>query len=202
MTNQPQPYNPLSREHLAESVVGALFERPVMPLPPGRFAGAGVYAIYHTGPFDAYKRIAEQNRDGRFDMPIYVGKADPPGSRRGIFDTTLAVGNQLSNRLRQHAASLEAAENLDLADFHCRFLVVEDIWIPLAESLLINLYSPIWNIVLDGFGIHNPGAGRRAQQRSAWDALHPGRPWVPLQAAPLVLAADLRERVMQFLEQA
>jgi len=35
----------------------------------------------------------------------------------------------------------------------------------------------LWNIVLDGFGNHEPGSGRYNQQRSAWDIIHPGRQW-------------------------
>jgi len=69
------------------------------------------------------------------------------------------------------------ASNLSLEDFHCRYLVVDDIWIPLAESLLIEMFSPLWNLVIDGFGNHAPGAGRYNQQKSPWDVLHPGRAW-------------------------
>ena len=30
--------------------------------------------------------------------------------------------------------SIEEASNLDIADFHCRYLIVDDIWIPLAGA--------------------------------------------------------------------
>lgn len=33
----------------------------------------------------------------------------------------------------------------------------------------------MWNVLIDGFGIHTPGKGRRKQVRSTWDTLHPGR---------------------------
>jgi hypothetical protein len=56
-------------------------------------------------------------------------------------------------------------------------LVVDDIWISLGESLLIEKFSPIWNTILVGFGNHDPGKGRYNQQRSPWDTLHPGRTW-------------------------
>jgi hypothetical protein len=55
--------------------------------------------------------------------------------------------------------------------------VVDDIWIPLGESLLIEMFSPVWNRLIDGFGNHDPGKGRYQQQRSPWDVLHPGRSW-------------------------
>jgi hypothetical protein len=63
-------------------------------------------------------------------------------------------------------------------------LIVDDIWIPLGESLLIARYSPVWNYLLDGFGNHAPGSGRKDSMRPRWDVLHPGRKW----------AAELKER--------
>lgn len=77
----------------------------------------------------------------------------------------------------EHAESIEQAQNLDVKDFFCRYLAVDDIWIPLGESLLIEMFSPIWNLFIDGFGNHDPGKGRYNQQRSAWDMIHVGRPW-------------------------
>jgi hypothetical protein len=84
-------------------------------------------------------------------------------------------GAALFKRLAEHAKSIEQAENLDIKDFYCRFLVVDDIWIPLGESLLIAKFSPLWNQWVDGFGNHDPGKGRYNQERSRWDVLHPGR---------------------------
>ena len=54
-------------------------------------------------------------------------------------------------------------------------LVCDDIWIPLGEALLISRFQPPWNVLLDGFGIHKPGKGRKKQVTSKWDTLHPGR---------------------------
>ncbi|MCD4728885.1 MAG: Eco29kI family restriction endonuclease [Pirellulales bacterium] len=141
------------------------------------FFGAGVYAIYYTGEYPAYCKIAEINRNGLFTQPIYVGKAIPAGARRGGLGLGTSPGRALYNRLAKHADSIRQAENLDLVDFACRYLVVDDIWIPLGESLLIHKFSPIWNTCLDGFGNHDPGAGRYKQQRSPWDMIHPGRAW-------------------------
>ena len=73
-----------------------------------------------------------------------------------------------------HVASIQAARNPDLADFGCRYLLVDDIWIPLGESLLIEKFKPVWNICVDGFGHHDQGKARRVQMKSAWDTLHPG----------------------------
>ncbi len=141
-----------------------------------RFPGAGIYAIYYTGDFPAYRPLAEANRDGRFDIPIYVGKAIPPGGRKGGVELSIQYP-ALGKRLSEHADSIEAAENLSIEDFHCRYLVVDDIWIPLGESLLIAMFGPVWNQLIDGFGNHNPGIGRFQGMRSRWDVLHPGRHW-------------------------
>jgi hypothetical protein len=172
------PYNPLDKIHLGESVANAILQRPVEPLPPPDvFLGAGVYAIYYTGDFPAYRRIAERNRDSKFDWPIYVGKAIPAGARRGGLGLTIAPSRALFNRLAEHAQSVREATNLRIEDFHCRYLVVDDIWIPLGESLLIQRFAPAWNTTLDGYGNHDPGSGRYNQQRSPWDVIHPGRVW-------------------------
>jgi hypothetical protein len=90
----------------------------------------------------------------------------------------VAAGAVLFNRLAEHAESIMQVENLRLDDFHCRSLVVDDIWIPLGESLMIQNYQPIWNKVIPGFGNHDPGRGRKDQRRSEWDTIHRGRPWV------------------------
>jgi hypothetical protein len=83
--------------------------------------------------------------------------------------------NLIHKRLLEHKKSIEAVENLN--DFFCRFLLVDDIWIPLGESLLIEKTKPLWNIVVDGFGNHYSGSGQYNQQISAWDTIYPGRSW-------------------------
>jgi hypothetical protein len=174
--NVQGPYNPLDRTHLGESIAQALLDRPVEPLPPSiQIRGAGIYAIYYSGPYPAYAPLADRNRDGKFETPIYVGKAEPPGSDTGAMVSGAYKGNSLQKRLTEHSQSVGAALNLELADFQCRYLVLDDIWIPLGESLLITRFRPVWNGVVKGFGIHAPGGGRSAQQTSLWDTLHPGR---------------------------
>jgi len=173
-----EPFNPLDKGHLGESVARALLERPFNSLPPSeRFTGTGIYAIYYTGDFPPYKPIIARDVDGNPDMPIYIGEAVPAGARKGGFGIGASRGRALYNRLGQHARSIDDAVNVNLQDFSCRYLVVDDIWIPLGESLLIERFSPLWNVILDGFGNHTPGSGRFNQERSAWDAVHPGRPW-------------------------
>lgn len=173
-----KPYNPLEKQHLGESVADALLRGHPIPFGEVRsFKGAGIYAIYYTGDFAPYAPIASRNRDGQFKVPIYVGKAVPPGARKGRFGLDADPGPALTSRLIEHAKSIEQVENLRLEDCQCRFLVVDDIWIPLGESLLIAKFTPLWNKLIDGFGNHDPGKGRYEQVRSRWDVLHPGRQW-------------------------
>jgi hypothetical protein len=169
------PYNPLDKRHLGESVAAALLKKPVGRLPPReQFIGAGIYAIYYFGEFEAYRPIAEKNRDENPKQPIYVGKAVPPGARKGGFGLGAAPGPAIFKRLREHARSIEEVNNLRLEDLSCRYLISDDIWIPLGESLLIEQFQPLWNVLIEGFGIHKPGKNR-PQQTSKWDTLHPER---------------------------
>jgi hypothetical protein len=161
---------------LARSVVEALMSRGEEPLPPAEpFDGAGVYAIYYYGDFKPYSPLIE----AKAQLPIYVGKAVPIGARKGGRQFS-PQGRELYIRLNQHAKSIEQANNLNIHDFRCRYLVVEPVWITLAERFLIEHYYPIWNIVIDGFGNHDPGAGRRGMKQPQWDILHPGRPWAAI----------------------
>lgn len=162
---------------MGESVGQAMLRQPVTPLRKlVAFNGAGIYAIYYTGRFSSYEPNSKRNRSKLFSAPIYVGKAVPKGARKGG-DLQASPGKVLFDRLKQHAKSIEEASNLDIADFHCRYLIVDDIWIPLGESLLIAKFDPLWNKLIDGFGNHDPGKGRHAGLRPRWDVLHPGRPW-------------------------
>lgn len=172
------PFNPLDRNNLAASVGEALLCKKAHPLDELKpFFGAGIYAIYYSGDFGPYKSLSKRNAKGNLTSPIYVGKAVPAGARKGGGSETPTKTRALFNRLREHAESIEAVSNLKLADFQCKFLVVDDIWIPLGESLLIAKFSPIWNNLIDGFGNHDPGKGRYEGMRPRWDVLHPGRSW-------------------------
>ncbi len=177
MTGNVVPFNPLDKKNLGASVAEALLANAVQSLGDlPVFEGAGVYAIYYTGNFTPYARLSAVNQNGQFKLPIYVGKAVPAGARMGGgLDSN--PGKVLHKRLKEHADSIRSAENLNIEDFHCRFLVVDDIWIPLGESLLIARFTPVWNSLIDGFGNHNPGKGRHEGMRPRWDVLHPGRAW-------------------------
>lgn len=182
MSNEYIPFNPLDRANLARSVANSLLERCATPLADvvaAPFVGAGIYVLYYSGNFPAYAPLASRNRDGWLEAPIYIGKAVPAGSRKGTLDfLSAAPGTALFGRLKEHADSIAAAAStLDLRDFSCRHLFVDDIWIPLGETLLISRYRPIWNLVVEGFGNHDPGRGRHSGKRPKWDVVHPGRAW-------------------------
>lgn len=176
--NNLDPFNPLDKQNLAASVAEALLGRKALPLGElESFHGAGIYAIYYTGDFPPYALLGKRNSGDKFNAPIYVGKAVPQGARKGGVGTSTTRTKALFNRLGEHAESILLAGNLDLKDFSCRFLIVDDIWIPLGESLLIAKFSPIWNTIIDGFGNHDPGKGRYQGMRPRWDVLHHGRSW-------------------------
>lgn len=170
------PYNPLDKRNLGESVADTLLFRELLPLGNlENFTGAGIYALYYSGGLSVYQPISLSTDSS--NIPIYIGKAVPPGARKGNFGLNTNPGMALFSRLNEHAKSINQASNINIEDFKCRYLVVDDIWIPLGESLLVAKFSPVWNKVIDGFGNHDPGSGRYKQLRSRWDTLHPGRKW-------------------------
>ncbi len=167
-----EEYNPLDYDNLTRNLVRELMSRGPYPLPlETPFEGAGVYALFYNGSFEPYHPV----RSPKATLPIYVGKAVPAGARKG--SRSAGPGSALHNRLSEHVASVEAAGNLDIADFRCRFLVVTPLWITMAERFLLEHFQPVWNVCVEGFGNHDPGKGRHQGEISWWDALHPGRPW-------------------------
>ncbi len=196
------PYDPLSRSNLGRSVAEAMLESTALPLRNlPRFAGAGIYAIYYKGPFPAYAELSRRN-SAEFRAPIYVGKAIPEGGRKGGSETKAPSPYALHKRLKSdHEKSiLKATSTLNIDDFFCRYLVVEDIWIALGENLLIARFRPIWNLLVDGFGNHAPGGGRGKGMRPRWDVLHPGREWADDLPARPETADQIAEEVRAYLQ--
>lgn len=165
-------------EELIKDAVRFFNGTPIQPLPPVEtFSGSGVYALYYIGKYGMYKDYFNINRM-EYRLPIYVGKAVPQGWRQGRY--TESTSQELYRRLCDHAKSIELAENLDIKDFLCRFMILENAasnLISTVEAALIRHYQPLWNSFVDGFGNHDPGKGRYNQERSEWDVLHPGRRW-------------------------
>lgn len=167
-------FNPLTVPNLALALALELLEQPVKKLPPDdTFPGAGIYALYYLGDFDAYRELVRRNRGELCKAPIYVGRAVREGTRKGI-EFSPATRPSVFRRLKIHAKSIEAT-TLGAQNFRCRYLVVEDAFIDLAESVLISLFRPVWNQVVDGFGNNPTGGPRSPQSKSDWDVLHPGR---------------------------
>ena len=149
-------------------------QQPAHTLPLAEpFDGAGLYAIYYAGDLKSYLPISSLD----CKVPIYVGKAEPAGSRKGLIDLSAQVGPVLFRRIADHTKSIEAARNLSIEDFRVRYLVVEDTFIGMGEALLIQQFRPLWNGHVEGFGLHDPGSGRHGSKRSESDELHPGRSW-------------------------
>ena len=166
-------FDPSSPSTVGRFVGVALVAQERVPLRSvAPFYGSGVYALYYRGDFAPYGRLSKS------ETPIYVGKADP--------ETTSAKsaqeqGARLHRRLQDHAKSIgKATTTLAIDDFECRFLVVQSGWQDAAEKYLIDLFKPIWNSEINvcyGIGKHGDAATTRANLRSPWDTLHPGRAW-------------------------
>src|SRR5262249_50713715 len=129
---RPEPYNPLALMNLGRSVELALLATdpvPISHVPPT--VGVGVYALYYTGQHPLYAPISAD----ACDIPIYVGKAVPPGGRKGLVDSSKDT-SALWDRLDEHKESLEQAYDLDVRDFLVRYLVTVEVFVPLAERVM------------------------------------------------------------------
>lgn len=170
-------------QHVVKDAVKFFLQTPVHPLPAQeRFLGAGVYALYYLGQSGLYGPLGLKNSTA-VELPIYVGKTNPTGWRKGRAALADDEKPKLHHRLHEHYRNIQAAddeENLNPADFRCRFMILagpEASLIGAVEATLISRYQPIWNRHIDGFGNHDPGSGRYNQAPSDWDILHPGRSW-------------------------
>ena len=185
---------------VVEDAIRFFTETPVYHLPPPvRFVGSGVYALYYTGDFEVYAKVADPNQK-TCTLPIYVGKAVPPGWRTAR--ATGEVTPDLYRRLREHAKSIQQVSNLRVDTFRCRFMILgrleSDLVVPV-EAEMIRRYRPLWNTVVDGFGNHDPGKGRYNQARSEWDILHPGRYWAGRLTGESPRLKDIVARIQKFL---
>lgn len=153
----------------------------------GQFYGSGVYAIYYRGDYPLYAPLSGS------ETPIYVGQAAP--GEQGAHSAR-DQGPRLAARLNEHRKNVaKATTTLDVNDFEARFLVVQSGWETAAEDYLIHLFRPIWNNetnLLYGLGKHGDSATTRANKRSPWDTLHPGRAW----AAKSTEDARSREQIV------
>ena len=167
----PNLWDPLTYENLMAGTVAHFEKQGLKPLETSvDIEGPGIYALYYKGELAEYQPIADCKH------PIYVGKAVPPGARKGGGEVDIEAP-KLRQRLREHAKSISSVDNLKLEDFSFRALAIVPVWIVFAEQALIKQYEPVWNTCLEGFGKHDQGKTRAATLRSWWDTLHPGRRW-------------------------
>lgn len=117
-------------------------------------AGSGAYILLYRGQQKVYGASA-------CCRPIYVGKSV-----------------DVSARLCYHMRSLEAAR-FRPEQFEVVVVPSDPSFSAAVEGYLQDLFRPPWNdSTFAGFGSRDQGATRTSQSPSAWDLLHPGRPWV------------------------
>ena len=164
------PGNPRTVGFFVSLAMSAQPRKPLADLKA--FYGAGVYALYYKGTFEAYAPIAGT------DTPIYVGMAVYGAKEH---HDPAAMGMSLASRLDEHKRNIERAkETLSIDDFEYRALVVQSGWEGPAETYLIRMFRPLWNKevkILQGFGKHGDSVTTRANKRSPWDTFHEGRNW-------------------------
>ena len=163
-----------SNPNVAGRIVGiAMIAQPRKPLAKvENFYGSGVYALYYNGNFSAYRA-----RLGKGASDLHRGQGGP--RQRGQQDSR-RTGRPPREPAAGSPRNIEKAEaTLRLEDFEYRALVVQTGWQGAAE-FLISLFKPIWNNevgICYGFGKHGDDPATRANLRSPWDTLHPGRNW-------------------------
>ncbi|MFJ8040292.1 Eco29kI family restriction endonuclease [Kitasatospora sp. NPDC096147] len=191
-------YDPLRRENIGRSVLWALTSRDAVQLDRvPRFNGCGIYALYYAGDHELYGPISSD----QFEVPIYVGKADPSGGRKGVTVGEAWEGNPLWSRLGNHSRKIDKASDLNVQDFFARYLPADDLFTPMAERLMIRDLRPVWNVVLEGFGVNRQGSGREGKQlRPKWHEVHTGVDWADGMTAQPGGPEPLRQQVRAHLE--
>lgn len=194
-----QTYSLPDFKNIIQPIIRFLEQTPLHDLPPDTgFTGIGIYALYYRGDFDAYQPLLKQP-----NLPIYVGKAELSGKRKGGQGERTSP-NELYNRLRKHSRSIESVSNLSLTDFQCRFVIFEeeiaDLIVP-TEAEMIRSYHPLWNTIIDGFGNNDPGAERYNQILAWWDTLHPGRSWTAKWTGLIRPVSQIEAQIAQVFEE-
>ena len=195
-------FDPGDPKVVARMVSIALLAQPLIPLRDIRPAyGSGVYAIYYRGTHPLYRDISGS------ETPIYIGKADP------VLDdanTTREQGTRLTTRLTEHADNIAVVEAytgrrgyparpIKVADFLCRRLVCATNAQLASERHLIRMFWPVWNAETKacwGMSKHGDSAKTRANSRSPWDVVHPGRLWaLSRRLKDSLTVEEVRERI-------
>lgn len=158
------------------------------------FYGAGVYAIYYNGKTEkSYRPLVGS------ETPIYVGKANP---KSPYAESVEEQGLALYGRLKEHAKNIAKTE-LDLANFQYRSAAIQSGMQAAVEDFMIRLFRPIWNKevkICFGIGKHGDSAATRANKRSPWDTMHPGRAWAAKTAEDQMKRADIETKIAEHLK--
>jgi hypothetical protein len=153
------------------------------------FYGSGVYAIYYHGKTEtAYLPLSCT------ETPIYVGKADPKNPQA---ETVEEQGQALYSRLKEHARNIEKTK-LQLSDFCYRAAPIQSGMQAAVEDFMIRLFRPIWNKEIKicyGIGKHGDSAKTRANKRSPWDTMHPGRKWAEATKTDQMNRAEIEAKI-------
>lgn len=169
-------------------------KRPLSELLGTPFFGSGVYAIYYEGDGEeAYRPLSGT------ETPIYVGKANPANAQA---ETVEQQGQKLWERMKEHAKNIQRA-TLPLSDFRYRAAPIQTGMQASVEDFMIRLFKPIWNKEIKicfGIGKHGDSAKTRANKRSPWDTMHPGRRWAADTLADQRPRADVEIRIREHLQ--
>ena len=170
--------NPAFAEFLKDAV-RAFNGSPVAPMPPPSFTGSGVYALYCTAVKGPYAKFGKEINRLEYKVPIYVGKAVPPGWRQSRqLDGTADKSTSLYSRLCKHSHSIEQGKGLSLSDFACRFLHLSTSEQTLATKItdfMVALYKPLWNTIIRGFSRCNFTNSTEQTYHTNWDVMHNGK---------------------------
>jgi len=169
-------------------------KRNLSELMTNPFYGSGVYAIYYHGKVEnAYEALSGT------ETPIYVGKVNPT---KAYAETVEDQGQVLYARLKEHAKSIKITK-LNLADFHYRSAAIQSGMQATVEDFMIRLFRPIWNNeskICYGIGKHGDSATTRANKRSPWDTMHPGRKWAASTTADQMKREDIETKIVAHLQ--
>lgn len=164
-------------------------KRDLDTLAANPFHGSGVYAIYYHGSRErAYLPLSGT------ETPIYVGKADPKDPQA---ETVEEQGATLHRRLKEHVKSIDKT-GLRLTDFRYRYAIIQSGMQAAVEDFMIRLFRPIWNKevgICFGIGKHGDSATTRANKRSPWDTIHPGRAWAAGTTADQMKRVEIKSKI-------
>lgn len=135
---------------------------------------SGLYGLFYIGKNPLYLPIS------RTGIPMYVGHT-----------------GDLAARTKNHTASCDAGLGLAAKDFELVTVPMSGRLRKYAEDLFIDSFDPLWNRTwLSGFGSKDQGESRAESQRpTAFDRLHPGRPWAKTTVQDHLLVKKVREEL-------